>query len=101
MTLRHLGHQPLTSRTAAATAGHIGFCPGFVEEHQMLDRQILHPLAPLLTTLANIGAILLRGPEHLFLKVSCKARRARDNVGMLMVIPSRCRSSSNVASGWT
>jgi hypothetical protein len=61
--------QPLALRAAPTGAGHVGFGPGLVDEHQPLWIEVDLAVEPVLPTRQDIGAVLLDRVPGLFLRV--------------------------------
>jgi len=92
------GAQSLTASTPSMTAGHVGGCPGFVDEDQPVGIEIELALEPFLAALQDLGAILLARVTGLFLRViPCRAKK-RQSVVMLVVTPRSANISRNSAS---
>lgn len=64
--VRHLRDQSLASGTTAMQAGHVGLCPGLVDENQPRRRNQALPLAPLAPPAGDISALLLAGVQGFF-----------------------------------
>lgn len=69
MALGHSNREPLTSRTSPVVSGHIGGSPFFVDEHEVLWRQIELCLEPVPSAPQNVGTILLSGAGCLSLRI--------------------------------
>jgi hypothetical protein len=68
MTTWHFGFDALAAwRPAAPQRGHVGFCPGLVNEHQPGGIDPIPILGPLRPPAGDIGTILLGGNQRLFL----------------------------------
>lgn len=66
--------QAFAAPGAAAEPGHVGFGAGFIDEDKTFRLEPGLPLAPVLTLLRNVGAILFRRPLGFF--YSCNQARA-------------------------
>jgi len=69
VTVRHASAQSLSSRGPAVTSRHVGRRPGFVDEDQRLGVEVELAVEPLLTSLQDVGAVLLGRVRRLFLRV--------------------------------
>lgn len=64
--VRDLGEEPLATRAAAAGPRHVGLGPGFVDEDQLVGRQLRLPFAQRLASLRDVRTILLGGVQRFF-----------------------------------
>src|SRR5436190_6712328 len=98
--MRHTLDHPHPTRRSGAGAGHVGFGPGFVEEHQLFDRHVLQLLVPELSCRLHVGSILLGGAEGLFFNTSPSFFSHLLIACRLTASASAAFSSARVASGW-
>src|ERR1700733_3907593 len=75
--LRNLVDEPLAFRRPAAQAGHVGFRPRLVDEHQSpgIDKALIGP--PTRAMAAYVRAVLLARDKRLFLNVTPRRRKKR------------------------
>jgi hypothetical protein len=64
--VRHLGDQPRAAATAAMAAGHVGFGPSLVDEHQAPRVKPALMRLPPGPAAGDVGAILLAGVQDFF-----------------------------------
>jgi len=67
LTMRHLGFEPLATWRPAPQRRHIGFGPGFVDEHQAGGIDPLPIFGPLRSPTSHVGTVPLGGNPRLFL----------------------------------
>src|SRR5947209_18203792 len=100
----HGRHEPLTARTAAIAARHVGRRTGFVDEDQTFRVQVRLAGTPLIASLGDIRPFLFGGSLRLFLSGSSRNLSLFHRQPMLTLISrstaSHTCSSSSVASGW-
>lgn len=70
VTVRYVFDQSRSNIRASARAGHVGFCPRFVEEHQLVGVDSGLPPLPPFAFHYDIFAELFRRDENFFLTVS-------------------------------
>ena len=75
--MRNLVDEPLAFRRPAAQAGHVGFRPRLVDEHQSpgIDKALIGP--PTRATAAYVRAVLLARDKRLFLTATPRRRKKR------------------------
>src|ERR1700678_1970723 len=75
--MRNLVDEPLAFRRPAAQAGHVGFRPRLVDEHQSpgIDKALIGP--PTRAMAAYVRAVLLARDKRLFLNVTPRRRKKR------------------------
>ena len=69
MPMRDGGTQALATGGPSVGTGHVGRCPGLINENQTIRIQIKLILEPLATPRQDVRTILLRGVAGLFLRV--------------------------------
>lgn len=69
MAMRHADPKPLAAPATPVAAGHVGGCPGLVDEHQPVGIEVELILEPLFTPGQDVGAVLFGGVRGLFLRV--------------------------------
>ena len=57
--MRNLGHQPLTARSPATDAGHVGLGPSLVDEHQALGIKTVLVALPPRPLAGHVRSVLL------------------------------------------
>lgn len=70
MTMRSAGMDALALGRATAQTSEVGFSARFIQKNQLGRVQARLPFAPETTGPGDVGAVLLAGPECLFLYVS-------------------------------
>jgi hypothetical protein len=99
MSVRHFLHQTLADRCSATQSRHVRLAPGLVDEDQAMNIVAGLIGSPLGASCRNIGPILLRGMQRLFLKERPIRRSAMSTADTLHWIPKRSCSCLAVASG--
>lgn len=66
MAMRHADPKPLAAPAAPVAAGHVGGCPGLIDEHQPVGIEVELILEALFTPGQDVGAALLGGVRDLF-----------------------------------
>ena len=79
VAVRHAHAQPLTPWSPAMLTGHLGRCPGLIDEHQALGIEVELSLGRGLAPPYDVGALLLRGVGGLFLRVILWRSRNRQS----------------------
>ncbi len=59
MAIRNVGPEPLASSSATTTPGHVGRCPGLVDEHQTIRIEIELGIEPVPAPRQDVRAVLL------------------------------------------
>lgn len=78
MAMRNERPQALTAPAAAMTTGHVGGCPGFVDEDEPVGIEIELGCEPVPAPLQDVGPILLGRVCGLFLRVTAwRAKKRR------------------------
>ena len=93
--------QPLATPAATVAAGHVGRCPGLVDEHQPLGIEVELAVEPCLPLAQDVGTVLLDRVPDLFLRVIPCLAKKRCSVEIATVTPawpSSRRNSSSVMS---
>jgi hypothetical protein len=103
MAMRHCFNQALAAATAPPRPCHIRFGPGLVDENQTFRFQRALTLAPVRPGGGNVGTVLFRCPDGLFLYVTPSRPNSLCNSASLALTPwvasNQARNSAKVASG--
>ncbi len=100
---RHARAQPFSAPATTVAAGHVGRCPGLVDEDQLVGVEVELAVEPGPAPFYDVGTVLLGRVACLFLRVIRWRERNRHSVAMLVLTPcpaSIVRSSSSVMSDW-
>jgi hypothetical protein len=91
--------QKRAARAASTPARHVRLRPRLVDKNELRRVEVTLQAVPGQPTPGDIDAVLLRGDQRLFLKLSFKSRRCRSIVDSDTSKPRASRNSRSVASG--
>jgi hypothetical protein len=97
MTVRNAGPEPLASWSAATTPGHVGRCPGLVDEHQTIRIEIELSIEPVPAPLQDVRAVLLGRVRGLFLNVRPQRSRKIQSVARAAYTSRSAASLSSIS----
>src|ERR1700689_612177 len=96
--MRNLVDEALSLRRPAAQAGHVGLCPGLVDEDQAFG--VVEPLisSPWFAMATDVRAILLARDEGLFLNVTPILRKKRLIIEVSALTPRDNQDENSAAN---
>ena len=97
MAMGDFGDQPMSARSPAVKAGHVGFGPGLVDEDQSRRIDLLLTPLPADAMALYVRTILLLRDERLFLSVTPIRRKNRLIIEVSAVTPRSASSRSHSA----
>ena len=97
MTVRNAGPESLASWSAATTPGHVGRCPGLVDEHQTIRIEIELGIEPVPAPLQDVQAVLLGRVRGLFLNVRPQRSRKIQSVARAAYTSRSAASLSSIS----